>query len=61
MLGCLLRLLVFFLIAQFVSIRGLKGGGPLDVPGAVAVWYLWSDSVFANKEPVPQMWAAAQC
>ena len=31
MLDCLLRLVVFFLIAQFVSIRGSKGG-PLDVP-----------------------------
>ena len=33
MLGCPLRLFVFFLIAQFVSIRGFKGGGPLDVSG----------------------------
>ena len=55
MLDCLLRLLVFFLIAQFVSSRGFKRGGPLDVSGAVAVWAIVEQfGVWPYEEPMPQ-------
>ena len=46
----LLRLLVFFLVARFVSIRTARGG-PLDVPGQGS-WLLWSNSVLAYEKPM---------